>query len=151
MPHGRATWTPPTRDFDSLRTVHRKLVLRAVGFRRKRCIGQHDALPQGAVPEMTHFLACGRAIRKRQLLSGGGVVMQDETRIPTCIISSGSPHKGLMRVGSLLYTGDTALRTTLHAFRASCVSGEGKTRVWFAYETYRGQRRTRFGPPLPRT
>ena len=75
-----ATWTMRSQDFSSLRTAHRKLLLRINGFRRKDRTG-YKPLSYREVLERTGFERIKTTIRKRQLGFAGALVRQGDSRL----------------------------------------------------------------------
>ena len=69
-----------SQDFSSLRTAHRKLLLRIIGFRRKDRIG-YKPLSYREVLERTGSERIETTIRKRQLGFAGALVRQGDSRL----------------------------------------------------------------------
>ena len=69
-----------TQDFDSLRTVHHKLLLRVISFRRKDRTG-YKPISYGEMLERTGSERIELKIRKRQLGFTEALVRQGGTRL----------------------------------------------------------------------
>ena len=117
MLYGCATWTMRSQDFRSLRTVHHKLLLRIIGFRRKDRIG-YKPLSYREVLERTGSARIETTIRKRQLGFAGALVRQGDSRLSKRVMFGRLAVQGPKRGGRPATSWVDCLQKNLEAFGA---------------------------------
>ena len=128
--YGCATWTLRPEDYESLRTVHHKLLLRVVGFRRKDRVG-YKTLSYREVLGKTKCERIETTIRKRQLWFAGAVARQDDGRLPKRVMFGRLAARGPKGTGRPSKHWGDRLKENLQLLGA--VPRKGKERKWFVY------------------
>ena len=80
LPYGCMTWSPKNPDYERLRRVHRSMLLRCLG-RRKRKRDGHNLSSADALAQ-TDSERVEAIVRKRRILFAGFVARMGEERLP---------------------------------------------------------------------
>ena len=78
--YGCMTWSPRDDHYKLLRTTHHKLLLRVIGFRRKR--DTHRQLSYAKALKRARCQSVEATVRQRRLLFAGAVARQPDGRLP---------------------------------------------------------------------
>ena len=119
-----------SQDFSSLRTVHHKLLLRIIGFRRKDRTG-YKPLSYREVLERTGSERIETTIRKRQIGFAGSLVRHGGSRLSKRVIFGRLAVQEPKRGGRPATSWVDCLHKNLEAFVA--VPRKGKRRKWVAF------------------
>ena len=85
--YGCTTWSPNKPDYDRLRRVHHSMLLRCLGWRKRKrdehTLSYADALAKTASESM------GAIVRKRRILFAGFIARMEEGRLPQRVVFRG--------------------------------------------------------------
>ena len=95
--YGCVTWTISAKHFAKFRTVHHQVLLRIIGFQRRRIIDQTTLLYTEAIGT-TRCEGIDSTIRHRRVLLAGAVVRQTRGRLRSRVVCGddqwGGPETG---------------------------------------------------------
>ena len=117
MLYGCATSTMRSQDISSLRTVHHKLLLRIIGFRRKDRTG-YKPLSYEEVLQRAGFERIETTFRKRQHGFVGALDRQGDLRVSKRVTFGRLAVQGLKRGGRPAMSWMDCLQKNLKAFEA---------------------------------
>ena len=78
--YGCMTWSPRRNHYGMLQTTHHRLLLRVIGYRRKR--GTYGQLSYAQALKRVGCQSVEATVRQRRLLFAGAVARQPDGRLP---------------------------------------------------------------------